>query len=213
MSASFGNVWIVSDRCPPALPSADLSLRRRQPRRRVELPHVQSLFTNIGWHFRLGDFSASSGCWEFAARGKLCISLFGSNLFWYTLSCSVCYQADRCVSHKGTRWWTRHRDRAVHSHTKQSYTNEQAKQLEKQHEQKTRPFVLLSQARMIKVCCWYCLWWDFNLLNHSSPSDGVVQSWCSRPVLTKYGINFSSHGGDKISSILPSEFKVKRCSL
>lgn len=64
MSASFGNVWMVSDRCPPALPSADLSLRRRQPRRRVELPHVQSLFTNIGWHFsfRLGDFSASSGC-------------------------------------------------------------------------------------------------------------------------------------------------------
>lgn len=42
----------------PALPSADLSLRRRQPRRRVKLPQVESLFTNIGWHlsFRQASF-------------------------------------------------------------------------------------------------------------------------------------------------------------
>lgn len=113
ISARFGNVWMVSDRCPTALPSADVSLRRRQPRRRVELPHVESLCTNIGWHFsfRLGDFSAKRGCWELAAREKLSIALFGSNLFWCTCTFVFCLLSSwpASVSHKGTRWWTRHR--------------------------------------------------------------------------------------------------------
>lgn len=214
MSARFGNVWMVSDRCPTALPSADVSLWRRQPRRRVELPHVESLCTNIGWHFsfRQASFLQTVAAENLLLEGSFAFPSSEANSF--DIRFRVLFAIKLAVVSPIRGPGDEHAiaiAQCTATPNNRIPTNEQAKQLEKKPEQKTQPFVLLSQVRMISLLLILFVV-GFQSMG-SFISDGVVQSWCSRPVLTKYGINFSSHGGDKISSILPFEFKIKRCSL
>lgn len=67
-----------------------------------------------------------------------------------------------------------------------NHTNKQAKKLDKKRE----------------------LWWDFNLLDQSSPIVSLKLG-----VAVQFQPKIGSNFLHKTSSILPSEFKVKRCSL
>lgn len=150
----------------PALPSADLSLRRRQPRRRVKLLQVESLFTN-GWHF---SFRQASFLQTVAAENLLLEGSFAfpsSEATSFNIRFRVLFAIKLAVVSPIRGPGDEHAiaiAQCTATPNNRISTNKQnnlRSNTSKKHD--------LSCYCPKLVCCCYCLWWDFNLWDHSSP--------------------------------------------